>query len=351
MFKSSKLSKIQKNKTSPLYSKGRIISYDHKGTVFVYSTEEKRKIFEYNFYQKQFKKFKKELFSLVEDEFIYIADNMGFIYAISMQTNKVVWAKNFGVPFRSNIKTLNNNLYLANEDNQLYSINKKNGDTNWVFSTKITNLKSNFKNNILIDEINKNIMFLNTSGELYSVSYVNKNINWIVNLKLLSNSQENELFESLPLVANNNKLILSSGRSIAGYDLRNQNKMWQKNFTVKTKTTVTKNNVFLLTDQDFLICLDVKSGNIIWSKNIFSQIKLNFLKINSKKVGKISSLLIANSNILLFSEKGYLITFNLKNGYLISLKKITKSGIAGSPIIVDGNIYLFDKRNILLKYN
>jgi len=151
VYKSSRLSK-NSNDVSPLFYNNNLVSYDHKGTIFIYSLAEDRKILEYNFYNKEFKKYKKKLYLTIDNDVIYVADNLGFVYSIKIKTNKVIWAKNFGVPFRSNIKILNNNLYLANEENQLYAINIINGNTNWTFSTQVSILRSGFKNNILIDE-------------------------------------------------------------------------------------------------------------------------------------------------------------------------------------------------------
>jgi hypothetical protein len=63
LYKSSKLSKFSSNKNhtnrSIIFYKNNFISYDHKGTIFIYSLNLKKKIFQYNFYKKNFKKFNK----------------------------------------------------------------------------------------------------------------------------------------------------------------------------------------------------------------------------------------------------------------------------------------------------
>ena len=69
------------------------------------------------------------------------------------------FTKNYGIPFRSNVKFANNDIYLANIDNTIYSINSNSGEQNWQFSTSPTFLKTNFKNNIAIDELNKSLVF------------------------------------------------------------------------------------------------------------------------------------------------------------------------------------------------
>ena len=209
--KSPKLSKFsdKKNFSSRnfIYYQNNLISYDHKGTVFIYSTETKKKIFEYNFYRKNFKNFDKELYLTLDKNNIFIADNLGYLYSINIETKNLVWAKNYGIPFRSNIKYLNNQIFLANQDNVIYSINAQTGDKNWQFSTNLTSLKTDFKNNLALDEINNNILFLNTSGELYSINYVNQKINWVLNFKNSSLVNDTSLFISFPIIIKNENLI------------------------------------------------------------------------------------------------------------------------------------------------
>ena len=48
---------------------------------------------------------------------IYIVDNIGFIYAVSFNTGKIIWIKNQGVPLKSNLKVFDNKIFVVNQDN------------------------------------------------------------------------------------------------------------------------------------------------------------------------------------------------------------------------------------------
>ena len=65
LSKSSKLSRsLNKNKiltSDIIFYKKNLISHDHNGTIFIYSTSLNKKIFEYNFYKKKFKNFQKRI--------------------------------------------------------------------------------------------------------------------------------------------------------------------------------------------------------------------------------------------------------------------------------------------------
>tara|TARA_Y100000590_G_scaffold470287_1_gene663349 strand:- start:2338 stop:3690 length:1353 start_codon:yes stop_codon:yes gene_type:complete len=349
IFKSQRLSKSLDFK-SIYYFKKNIVSHDHRGTIFVYSIQSKKKILEYNFYKKKFKKFKKKIYLIVKDDVIYAADNLGYIYSIDINNNKVIWAKNFGIPFRSNIKIVNDTLILANQDNVIFSIDKYTGEKKWEFSSSFTFLKTNFENSFLIDEKNNLLFFLNTSGELYSINYLTRKINWVLNFKNSSTSGS-ELFKGLPLVLEDNNLVVHTGNTIFNYDIFSGEKKWSKNIPINTKTVLSRTHVFLISKSNFLICLDLVSGKFIWSKNVDEQIKIFNKKKLISKIGSLKNLLIVDNKIFLFSEKGFLLIFNLKNGNIVDVYKISKKGILSKPIFADGFMFVLNKNNKLLKFN
>ena len=349
VFKSSKLSKNYGNNNILFYNNN-IISSDNHGAVYIYSLIQKKKIFQYNFYKKKFKRYKKETNITLNDGVIFVSDNLGYIYAIRINSGKLIWAKHFGIPFRSNIKIINNKIFLANQDNKIYCLRSSDGEKIWEFSTSMTNLKSDFKNNIIVDKKNNNVFFLNTNGELYSFNFLNQRINWFSNLKIKSFNTDSNLFMSSPLILKENKLIVSNGNSLFAYDSYSGSVIWEKNVSILNKGVITQNNIFLFTENNLLICLDSNTGEIIWSKNIHNQIKSIDKKKFKNKIKKISDLVIANNKILLFSKEGYLLSFDYKNGLIISIEKILRAGLKSNPIFVDGQMYLFDNNYKLFQY-
>ena len=329
------------NKTVDILLKDdNLISFDHNGTIFVYSFETGKKILEYNFYKKKYKKFKKILYLSIKDNSLYVADNIGYAYSIDLDKNKLIWAKNFGVPFRSNIKSINNQIFLANQDNIIYALTTNSGETVWQFSTSPTTLKTNFINNIAIDEGNNELFFLNTSGELYAFDFLRQKIKWFLNVSKSTFNDDSDLFVAAPIVFKNNNILISTDKKLKMFNTTFGQIKWEKKFAVSIKPTITKNNVFLITSNNILVCLDIITGEIIWSKKIM---KLNENK-KIKNIKKINHLLIANNQVLLFSSTGYLLTYNYKNGNLISINKILKSGMMNYPIISDGKMFILDKK-------
>ena len=275
--RSSRLSKLPSNKNIIFYN-NKLISTDHKGKIFVYSLNTKKKIFEYNFYKNKFKNFDKKIYLIIKNNIVYAADNLGYLYAIDLNSKLLIWAKNYGIPFRSNLKLLNDQIFLANQDNVIYSVNRKTGNKNWQFSTNLTSLKSDFENNFLIDEISKNLLFLNTSGELYSIGYLNQQINWVINFKKSTLAEDTNLFSGQPMVLKNNNLIITTKRKILSFNSMNSLKNWEFPSDSILKPVITTNFIYLLSKKNLLICLESKSGKVLWSKNIYKNMPKKYKK-------------------------------------------------------------------------
>jgi len=352
----SKILKISKLKYSkdrlirPLIYNQKIILTNNKGIIYIFSLETQKKIFEFNFYKKKYKKYKKEIYLSIQDNIIYAADNLGYMYAINIENQKIIWAKNFGVPFRSNIKIIDNLIFLSNQENELLAVNLSNGEKMWQFRTTPQLLKSSFINNILIDKTNENVLFLNNYGELYSINYKTRNINWLKAFKSFSSTDKNDLFIGTPLSLKSKSLIISTGKIIANVNPISGIITWTKNIPSKVKPILTEKHIFVISDNKLLICLNKASGRVLWSTNIVKRSKEKDRKSKYKNLDFIKTVLIADGKLFLFSDAGFLLTFELQNGNLISLDRILKKQLGSRPVFSEGNMYLFNKNSQLFKF-
>ena len=344
--RSSKLSKFSRNKNIVFY-KNDLITFDHKGRIFIYSVILKKKVYIYNFYKKNFKDFSKYIYLKINENILYAADNLGYVYAIDLKNESLVWAKNFGIPFRSNIKVIDGQVLLANQDNKVYSLDAETGNKNWQFSTSETFLKNDFKNNIAIDKSSKSLLFLNTNGELFSINYINQNINWVLNFKKSSPSQDSTLFLSQPIALKSNNLIVSTEKATISYSTEDSSKNWSLGVEAALKPTITSNHTFVLSKNNLLICVENKTGNVLWSVNILKNFEPKF----KRKIGKFSDFKIVNNELNLFSKNGYLLSLNYNDGNLKYIKKISKKGINSEVVFLNNNMFLIDNKNKLLKFN
>jgi|TARA_B100001093_G_scaffold511690_1_gene580114 outer membrane protein assembly factor BamB len=344
---SKKLSKNIK-KPNMFIEDDNIIYSDNKGNIFVYSSKLNIKVFSFNFYKKKYKKSNIKIYLAIKDNIIYAADNLGYTYALDFKLKKLLWAKELGIPFRSNIMLHNNQMFVANQDNNIYSLNTINGSTNWNFATDSTRLKASFENSIIVDDKNNNVFFLNASGILYSINYNRKVINWIINLQRSNISVENEIYEGQPISLKKDKIVVTGLNNLYSFNSLTGQQIWKQPVTSSAKVLQTENNIFLISNENLLICLDSVNGNIVWSQNIFRN--LNSKKYNLKRTGQFRSIFLVNYKIFLFSDNGYLLSFDYKNGSIKSVHKISKKGLDSYPIFSDGFMFVVDNKKRLLKF-
>ena len=207
IFKSKKLSK-SKLSYFFLHDKENYITTDEKGNLIIFSKEKNEVITKFNFYKKKYKKLKKKLNIVISENIIYVSDNFGFIYAYDYRQKIILWAKNIRIPFRSNLKIIDNKLIAADQNNKIYILDKKSGNNIKSIPTEETKIKNNFKNNFSYNK--KSIFMLNTYGSLYSIDNNTNNVKWVVNLNQSLDINPNNLFNGKEIVSNDNLIVVTS---------------------------------------------------------------------------------------------------------------------------------------------
>ena len=342
ILKSKKLSnnKVFERK---LFANNHLIINDEKGNIIIYSNSKKKNIYKFNFYKKKYKKIKKKLNLIIENDIIYVSDNIGYLYAFNYKYNKLVWAKNYKIPFRSNLKIFNNKIIASNQNNNLFFFNKINGDLIKFIPTEETIVKNKFINNLSIDDKN-NLFFLNTYGSLYSIGAKNMKINWFLNLNQSTNINPSNLFNSVQIVSNKSKVLIGSNNKTFIIDKNSgfvENKF---TFAPLIKPIINKTNAFLITENNYLISIDLSTNKILYSSNINQEIA-NFLNIN-KKNAEIQSFMLLSNKITIFLKNSFVLNFN-SSGKLQSVKKLP-SKLNSIPIIINKLLYFLDKKNRLV---
>ncbi len=343
-----KLSKISKSKVNKniLVYKNNLFFSDYKGNIGIYSLNENQIIFKFNFYKKKLKKFNKEIKLIVKKDFIIAVDNFGYAYSINYKKNKIVWAKNFLIPFRSNLKIINETLFLSDEKNKIILININNGDKIDEFYTQPSKAVSKFESNLAIDK-NNNLLFMSTSGVLYSLDLINnKRINWIKNFK-----QESEIvYEGNPITVQNDNIIISDRDNISLLNV-NGNKIWDLNIKSDLPPVISGNTIFVVNKDNFLLLINKNNGQIKFSKNINSLITKDFKKNLKRKIKKIDYIYLADNKLLLISKNSYFIEMNIQN--IININSIKKNPfkISSDIIFINKEMIFINESNRVYKVN
>lgn len=343
IIKSKRISKY-KIKDGILFENGNYIVSNLNGDIITLSKVNKT-LKKFNFYKKRYKKTEKRLNLIIENNIIYVSDNIGYLYAYDYKEEKILWAKNYKVPFRSNLKIYKNQLIAANQNNSLYFFNKFNGDIIKLIPTEETILNNEFINNLALD--NSQIYFLNTYGSLYAININNKKINWFLNLNQSIDLNKANLFSATEVIIYNNKTIISSDKYTYIIDSNTGSIIFKKNFSNQIRPVVIENYLIIVTKNNLLITIDLNSNKIIYSYDIDAKIA-EHLNIKKEKI-QIKSLFIANDKIFLFLKNSYFLKFNLR-GNLLSVNKLIYK-INTSPIFLDNSMIYIDSKNKLLTLN
>ena len=344
IFKSKKITRY-KVSDKILFDGENVIVTDIKGNIIVYSVDKKEITYKYNFYKKNFKKLKKDLNIIIEKNIIYVSDNLGYLYALNYRNKKLLWAKNFKIPFRSNIKISGNKIITADQNNILHILNKFNGTQLKFIPTEETTIKSDFVNSLALYK--DSLIYLNTFGSLYSINNQNSKINWFSNFKESLDLNSTNLFYSNPVVVFKDKIIVSTDPYLYLLNINNGSIIFKIPITSIVKPVISGKNLFIITKDNLLVCIDISTGKVIYSLNITKEIA-NFLDTKNKSIS-IKSLSLANNNLLIFLNNSYLVVFN-KNGKIIKIEKL-KSKLETFPIFINKSILFLNKNNKLIVLN
>ena len=132
---------ISKNISSPLVDNNNIIFSDDTGTIFSVNLDGKIN-WKKNIYKKIYKKIYKNLSFSIHENKIFVADNIGFIYSLSIDSGDLIWIKNHSIPIKSKIKIFKDKLFLINQDNRILCFDINKGDILWDVRTVSSFIKS-----------------------------------------------------------------------------------------------------------------------------------------------------------------------------------------------------------------
>ena len=101
-----------------------------------------------------------------------------------------------------------------------------------------------------------------------------KTINWIQNFK----SESEIIFEGNPVIVFNDKIMLSTKKSISLINV-NGARLWDLNIETNIQPIISGNTIFTVSKDNYLILINKNTGKVIYSKNISFLIQKDYKKI------------------------------------------------------------------------
>ena len=341
--------KIGKNKfsisniaASILAFKNNIILSDDVGTIFSINANGNIN-WKKNIYKKIYKKVNKNLVLAIYKNYIYVADNIGFVYAIDLDNGKINWIKNYAIPIKSNIKIFNDKIYLMDQDNKIFSLNIKDGTRIWDVLSISSFIKSQ---NLLSLAISKkgDLIILNSSADLYKIDGNTGEVYWYSNTLGSLLPDATDFFISSEIVIIDDEIIFSAGPSIFSYNLNTGSMNWEKKVSAVGSPIIDGENIFFTTSNGYFVIMNRVTGKIISSTNI-----LKILKKKNRKT-KITSFIMGSGKIYSVTLSGHLIVSSAISGKVEYFKKIGDP-ITSYPIINNGKLYILTENSKIIGFN
>ena len=328
--------------TSLLVFKNNIILSDDTGTIFNISQSGKIN-WKKNIYKKIYKKIYKNLVFSIYKNNIYIADNIGFIYVISLDTGKLLWIKNYNIPLRSNIKIFDNKIYLIDQDNRILCLSIKDGTKIWDILSISSFIKSQ---NLLSLAVSKkgDLVAITSSSDLFKVEGNSGNFSWVSNTFGSMLADATDFFKSSQVVITDDEVIISAGPSIFSYNLNIGSITWENELSSIGTPIIDGENIFFVTENGYFVIMNRDTGKIISSTNI-----LKILKKKKQKT-KITGFIMGSGKVYSVTLNGYLIVSSAISGKVENFKKIGNP-IISAPIISNGKLYILTKNSRIIGFN
>ncbi len=329
---------VSKNIDKFIVYKNKIITINNKSKINILDTNLKNLISKKIYKRKIYKNYNIDFKIIAFKNRLLIADNLGNINALNIANLDIIWKKNFGVPFKSNLKVHNNNLYLINSNSKIYSININNGKLNWSFETASRDLKDNKSYQIAI--INDDLVFTNDNAEIYCLDLKKNNIKWSLIFQTSNFENKPLLFKSSPISIDKNGYIFVSTNYGYTYAID------IKTGLIKWSQPIYSTNRFVITEKylinswkDRVFMINKSNGKIVLNKNLSKSQKKN--KIIFK------DLIVGDNWIYIFDSKGFKISLDKKNFNTYLRSKIASN--YENSIIYNNNLYI-NTKNSILKY-
>ena len=333
---------LSKKKSSPLIYKNYILLSDNRGTIFNINSFGKIN-WEKNIYRKIYKKIYKNLTFSIYKNNIYVADNVGFIYAIGLDSGKLLWIKNHGVPFKSKIKVFDDKIFLMNQDNKIISFDVKDGSVIWNIPSVSSFIKSQ---NFLSLAVSKkgDIVAITSLGDLLKINSKNGKIEWSLNTLGSVLTDVTDFFKSSDIVIIDDSIFFSVQSSFFSCDLNSGYVRWRLNVSSVSAPIINDGNIFVVTENGYFVIINKDSGEIISSTNILKILK------KKKQLTKVTGFIMGSGKIYSVTSNGYLITSSAVSGKVVNFKKIGDP-ITSSPVINDGKLFVYTENSRILGFN
>ena len=333
---------ISKTKTPFLIINNNIIISDDRGTIYNINNKGNLK-WKKNIYKNTYKNIYKNLVFSIYKNIIYVADNIGFIYAIDLKNGNIIWIKNNSIPLKSNIKVYDNKIFLIDYDNKIISFNTNDGSKVW----QVLSISSFIKSQSLLSlavSTEGDLIAINSSADLFKIEANSGNTFWSKNFAKFVTLDATDFLKTSQILLSDDDIIFSADSSIYSYNILSSITNWETQVSSTDVPIVDGNNIFIVTKNGYFVILNKNTGKIISSNYILKILK------KKKRDTNITGFIMGSGKIYSVTLNGFLIVSSAASGKVEKYIKIGET-IKSSPIINNGKLYILTENSKIYGFN
>lgn len=267
----------------------------------------------------------------INNNIVYVCTAFGEVIALDSKEGKQIWRSFLETPIRSAAIFYEEKIFITAINNEIICLNASNGQKIWGHGGL---LEPSMLLGTSCPAIYKDLVLATfASGEIYALQNVNGQVIWSDTIppaiKILSVSSIPHI-KANPVVNHDVVYVVSHGGRMVAMDLKQGQKIWQKDLGGINTPFVNGDFIFVLTGLNDLVCLLKKDGSVKWS------IKMPKGKEEDQDV-MWSGPIVANDNLVLTSSDGRVGFFSIKDGNLVKTLNFDDSAML-PPIVADGTL-------------
>ena len=319
-----------------------LIFFNKKGSIIKFGEESEIR-WKVNYYNKKEKKLSPLLKFERSGKNLLVIDNFAKIYLINISDGKLIWKTEHNVSLISQIKIEDNKFYVLDANNTFSCYSLLNGTKLWDFVGEKKLINSQKQTSIVIN--NESVIFNNTRGEIISLDKFNGNLNWITSTMEYGEGLQSFLIKNSDLVLDEDNLYFSNNNnSFISLDVNLGFINWKQAISSYLRPVIIDNIILTISPKGYLYILEKNSGNIIRITDLFYN-----LNPKKRKNLEIKGFVATSEKIYLTTKNGKVTKVNIKNGDIDLVYRISRNKIS-KPYVNNSKIYII-KDNGIVKIN
>ncbi len=325
-----------------VFYKDNVIFFDNKGSILSFSGDSKL-IWKINNYSKEEKKLGPLITLKKIENILIVTDNFAKIYALNVNSGKILWSKKNNTPFNSEIKIFKNKIFVIDTSNNLNCFSLNDGKKIWTHATEKSFINSFKKLSIIVK--NDLVVFNNSIGEITALNIKNGSLLWQFSTQTSQSFEEIMSLKTSRIIENQNSIYFSNNKNqFFSVDLLTGTVNWTQEISSDLKPGTIGDLLFTISLDGHLFIIDKNSGNILRITSMF-----NNNKLKKKNAIYPTGFIFNHNDIFVTTSNGRLIIVDITSGKIKKILKIDNKKIS-RPFVKHQNMYLI-KDNSVIRLN